>query len=149
MKLLNSLYRILKKEWGGEKADVRCQKADVGCQMSEGVLSYDIELDATHIIYKAHFPGEPVTPGVCIVQIAKELLEEHLGQKMDIVAVKNVKFLSVISPVETPRITYRFCKITGRQAELGNEIGTLPELKVQAEVLSADTLLAKLSFICK
>ena len=72
MKLLNSLYKIVSK----------------GVQ--ESSLHYDIQLDASHFIYQAHFPGEPITPGVCIIQIAKELLEEHLNQRFNIKMIKNV-----------------------------------------------------------
>ena len=58
MELKNSLYQITGKETNGT------------------AVSYDLQLDASHVIYQAHFPGEPITPGVCIIQIAKELLEE-------------------------------------------------------------------------
>ena len=36
--------------------------------------TYEIALNAQHFIYQAHFPGEPITPGVCILQMACELL---------------------------------------------------------------------------
>ena len=35
--------------------------------------TYEIALNAQHFIYQAHFPGEPITPGVCILQMACEL----------------------------------------------------------------------------
>ena len=31
-------------------------------------------------VYQGHFPGYPITPGVCLVQIALELIEEMAGQ---------------------------------------------------------------------
>ena len=34
-----------------------------------------IELDEHHDIFKGHFPGQPVLPGVCMLQITKEILE--------------------------------------------------------------------------
>ena len=71
----------------------------------EGTARYDLNLNAEHAIYKAHFPGLPITPGVCLMQIARELLEDHTGLALEITMVKNVKFLSVISPVEQPGIT--------------------------------------------
>ena len=122
MKLLNSLYKIVSK----------------GVQ--ESSLRYDIQLDACHFIYQAHFPGEPITPGVCIIQIAKELLEEHLNQKFNIKMIKNVKFLNVISPVERPQITYVFEKITVDD--------TTKTCQAQVQVLSDETSMVKLSFIC-
>ena len=70
-----------------------------GQSVAEGTVCYDIRLQADHTIYKAHFPGEPITPGVCVIQMAKELLEDYLQRRLTIKAVKNVKFLAVVSPL--------------------------------------------------
>ena len=50
-------------------------------------VSYELLLNAEHTIYQAHFPNEPITPGVCILQILKELLEEHTGKQYEITKV--------------------------------------------------------------
>ena len=126
MQLLNNLYTIVAKDIPDDK------------------ISYNIKLDANHFIYQAHFPNEPITPGVpgvCIIQIAKELLEDSLAKRLKIYLVKNVKFLSVISPITTPQISCIFDKITTE--ENGNTY------HVQVHLLSNDTTLAKLSFSCK
>ena len=122
MKLLNSLYKIVAND------------------VVESSLRYDIMLDANHFIYQAHFPGEPITPGVCLIQIAKELLEEHLNLKFNIQMIKNVKFLNVISPVERPQITYVFEKTITDD--------TTKTCQAQVQVLSDGTPMVKLSFIC-
>lgn len=31
-----------------------------------------IEMNPKHDIYKGHFPGNPITPGVCLTQMVKE-----------------------------------------------------------------------------
>lgn len=66
---------------------------------------FTLLLDPSHVIYRVHFPGEPVTPGVCLVQMAGELQEERLGRKLQLQKAVNVKFLSPVSPLSTPRIT--------------------------------------------
>ena len=98
---------------------------------------YEVLLDEKHFIYQAHFPGEPVTPGVCIIQMAKELLEDYLQHDFEIKQVKNVKFLSVISPTKTPRVTCSFEKISGSEE--------CEECKAQMMVTAGDEALAKLS----
>lgn len=123
MKFLNNLYHIVSKD------------------VVDASIRYNIHLDASHFIYQAHFPDEPITPGVCIIQIAKELLEEHLGIGLEIQKVKNVKFLNVISPLATPNVTYVFEKIMPDDSE--------KTYKVMTQVSSGETSLAKLSFICK
>ena len=122
MKFLNNLYHIVSKD------------------VVDASIRYNIHLDASHFIYQAHFPDEPITPGVCIIQIAKELLEEHLGIGLEIQKVKNVKFLNVISPLATPNVTYVFEKIMPDDSE--------KTYKVMTQVSSGETSLAKLSFTC-
>ena len=102
--------------------------------------AYTIALDGSHPIYQAHFPGEPITPGVCIIQIAKELLEHHLSSRLDIVAVKNAKFLSVISPDTTPEVTYVIRKTS-------TDVAT-STIQAQMTVEADDQPLAKISLRC-
>ncbi len=64
-----------------------------------------------HPIYKSHFPGSPITPGVCVIQAAGELLENKLGHKLYLQSIKNVKFLMVIIPEEGKKIRYSFSNI--------------------------------------
>ena len=123
MKLLNNLYMISKRETTSLSAQ------------------YDIFLEEKSFIYKAHFPNEPVTPGVCIIQIAKELLEDYAQKHYTIKAIKNVKFLNVISPVITPYVTYILDKIVIDEAN--------KTCSLQVQVLAEKVLLTKLSFTCQ
>ena len=109
-------------------------------EAAESEVRYEIELNADNFIYQAHFPGEPVTPGVCIVQIAKELLEETVDKKLQIVKVKNVKFLSVLTPRQSLRAEFRLTKIV--------EDSLTHSIKTQAVVTSNGETKAKLSFTC-
>lgn len=107
-------------------------------QADDTAVCYALTLNPQHVIYQAHFPGEPITPGVCIIQIGKELLEEHLQRKLEIVKVKNVKFLAVLSPTETPQVTYQLSRIKENDAEVS----------VSVVVKTDDVVRAKLSFTC-
>ncbi len=70
----------------------------------DNTLKYQIQLNPTHEIYKAHFPGNPVTPGVCITQIVQELVTEHLQQKFFLSRIIRAKFTNVVNPLEYPDI---------------------------------------------
>lgn len=61
-----------------------------------------IHLNKDHDIFKGHFPGNPVTPGVCMMQIVKELTEEITASKLFLKSASNVKFMAIINPFETP-----------------------------------------------
>lgn len=121
MKLLDSLYTITEQV------------------ASESEHSYTIRLNAEHFIYAAHFPGEPITPGVCIMQIAQELLEEHLGESLMLECVKNIKFLRIITPTETPVVSYKLHKISCEEGCV----------KAQVTVSSNEEIFAKLSLVCQ
>ena len=105
---------------------------------AKGWVSYDIRLQPDHTIYKAHFPGEPITPGVCVIQIAKELLEDYLQRPLAIKAVKNVKFLAVVSPLQHPGVRYTFRQIQA----------TPDAVTAQVDVTDGDTTMTAISFTC-
>ncbi|KFE99284.1 3-hydroxyacyl-ACP dehydratase [Chryseobacterium formosense] len=70
-----------------------------------GGFTAHILLHKDHDIFKGHFPGNPVTPGVCMMQIVKELTEEFIGRKLFLRTASNVKFMAIINPFETPELT--------------------------------------------
>lgn len=71
-------------------------------------FSYSVSFNPNHKIYKAHFPGNPITPGACVIQIATELLSEHLNKEMILSEAKNIKFIKLINPLETSDVNFVF-----------------------------------------
>ncbi|MCK4407858.1 MAG: hypothetical protein KAT33_00085, partial [Bacteroidales bacterium] len=57
-----------------------------------------IELNNRHKIFKGHFPDNPVVPGVCMIQIVKEILSKLLKKNLHLSEGSNIKFISVIKP---------------------------------------------------
>lgn len=58
----------------------------------------EIKLNPRHRIFAGHFPGNPVTPGVCIMQIIKELTEKAVQTALQTEKVSNLKFKALINP---------------------------------------------------
>lgn len=116
MKLNGNLYNIIDKETVNE------------------VTTYTITLIPSCIIYDAHFPEMPITPGVCQIQMIKELLEDCLNRTLMIVGVKNAKFVSVLKP-ESNFIKVSLSKIKKEDNQY----------KVQAVIADDNTIYAKLS----
>lgn len=71
----------------------------------EGLRSI-VRLNVDHEIFKAHFPNNPITPGVCLIQIAGELIARHLGSEIKLQSAKNIKFISVLDPRLDPQATF-------------------------------------------
>lgn len=63
-----------------------------------GHLQASIRFNREHAIFDGHFPGAPVVPGVCMLQIVREILEEATQKKYMITNADNIKFLAVINP---------------------------------------------------
>jgi 3-hydroxyacyl-[acyl-carrier-protein] dehydratase len=94
-------------------------------QQDEGSIKAAIAFNADHDIFKGHFPTIPVVPGVCMMQIVKEVLEQHLSQLLTLSQSSQIKFLALITPNENPvvdlKIHYRINGLeTDVQAELFN-----------------------------
>lgn len=86
MILLNDFYSIIQNE------------------ATPGVLKARIAINARHRILEGHFPGLPVVPGVCMLQIVRELMEVELKRELKISHADNMKFLSVINPQENSEV---------------------------------------------
>jgi 3-hydroxyacyl-[acyl-carrier-protein] dehydratase len=71
---------------------------------SEQSLSAIINIDPGHDIFKGHFPEKPVVPGVCMIQIVKELLEAHFSKPMLFQKGNQIKFLQLLIPVADEKV---------------------------------------------
>ena len=78
-------------------------------------IKFYITLIPEHYIFKAHFPGNPIVPGVCQIQIVSELLEELTQKRVYLVEVKNIKYMSVLVPVANEKLTFSFQKFHQEQ----------------------------------
>ena len=70
--------------------------------IAEDLATASITINKNHDVFKGHFPGNPVTPGVCMMQIIKELTEQVVQKKLFMESASNVKFMAIINPENTP-----------------------------------------------
>jgi 3-hydroxyacyl-[acyl-carrier-protein] dehydratase len=69
-------------------------------QMENNSYKIVLELNAIHRIFEGHFPGQPVVPGACMLQMVKEVTEIILNKKVQLTKADNLKFLQLINPNE-------------------------------------------------
>jgi len=74
--------------------------------ISNGKAEFRVKLNAENFIYQAHFPNNPITPGVCLIQMAVELFGSLKGAKYTVKTLKNVKFTAPISPLEFSEVDF-------------------------------------------
>ncbi len=94
----------------------------------------ELEIDAAHPIFKGHFPGQPVLPGVCMIQMVKEVMEKVTGAGLFMHKADNCKFLQLVDPVKTHTLTM--------SAQFQVDAN---ELSVQAVLKSIDSILMKIN----
>ncbi len=71
---------------------------------SENEIVARITINKDHGIFKGHFPQVPVVPGVCQLQIIKEILSIQKQLDVQLSNAREIKFLSLINPEVTPEL---------------------------------------------
>lgn len=99
-----------------------------------GLIEAIINIDANHEIFKGHFPGNPVTPGVVQMEIIKELLSTHLKRTVHLKTLSTCKFLAILNPNETPNVNVKI-------SILPNETDSI---KISGQILADSTTFFKL-----
>ncbi len=102
-------------------------------QKTEDVIEAEIELNASHKIFEGHFPGQPVVPGVCMMQIIKEILEEAISKKITLLKSDHAKFLAMIDPRQTKLV----------KATLKYNLAPADEIDIIASLFNDDIVFLK------
>lgn len=67
---------------------------------TDGHVTASITLNSEHRVYQGHFPGMPVVPGVCQVQIVKEVLCHCLNNAFLLSESRVCKFINMMNPLD-------------------------------------------------
>jgi 3-hydroxyacyl-[acyl-carrier-protein] dehydratase len=65
-----------------------------------------------HPVYQAHFPGNPITPGACLLKTAGEVLQQKTGHPLYLKSSKNIKYLSLLVPEAGKEVRFEFSNFT-------------------------------------
>jgi 3-hydroxyacyl-[acyl-carrier-protein] dehydratase len=78
----------------------------------EASVAARVTFDPAHPVYQGHFPGQPVTPGVCIVGMLRDLMQQALKRQLIMSEARMVKFHNPLKPIAglevSVNITYRY-----------------------------------------
>jgi len=120
--VLKDFYKVLSEEKSGDAK-----------------YNFRILVNADHEVFKGHFPGNPIMPGVCMIQIIKELTESVTKNPLMIQTLTNVKFMALINPEVNPELRLEI-DITTTDDDL---------VKVKNTTYFNDTIALKLSNVYK
>jgi len=65
---------------------------------SDGQVTALLGVNQQSEIFKGHFPGQPVVPGACMVQVVKDVLEDALSKTVQLKKAGQLKFMNIIVP---------------------------------------------------
>ena len=57
-----------------------------------------LKLHTEHKIFEGHFPGQPLVPGACMLQMVKEVTATIMDKNIRLTKADNLKFLKPIDP---------------------------------------------------
>jgi 3-hydroxyacyl-[acyl-carrier-protein] dehydratase len=99
-------------------------------QTADGTISAGIEWNAGHAIFAGHFPGNPVVPGVCMLQLVQEIMEDALQKKLLLRESGQMKFLQFIDPRNHPQVQLQI----NYTAKVSGELQTAASIQFQETV---------------
>ncbi len=87
-----------------------------------------------HLVYHAHFPGNPITPGACLLQTASEILQKKLGLTLYLKSSKNIKYLNVLMPAPDKEVRFTFSNFTETETECKVKVVIADEASVYTKM---------------
>jgi 3-hydroxyacyl-[acyl-carrier-protein] dehydratase len=64
-----------------------------------------VQIDPNHPLFKGHFPGQPVVPGVVLIKIIRDITKALTQKELLLEQGTNLKFLNLVDPVKDPEFT--------------------------------------------
>ena len=102
---------------------------------------YTVIFNVNHDIFKAHFPGNPIVPGVCSLEIVRQLVACMLEIETEarIISVKNMKFVSLMTPSVDKRFVF----------DIALSQKTDSQYVTKVSILDGDSVAVKASLVCE
>ena len=93
-------------------------------------INATVLVEKNHPIFEGHFPEQPVLPGICMMQLVKEIVEKAVSKKIILKEAAHCKFLNMLDPTQNSYID-----IVIHYSFLGSQINVNAVLKSNELVL--------------
>lgn len=80
-----------------------------GIVKEEGKTIFHIALNPDCGVYEGHFPGEPVSPGVCNIQMIKECAEQVVGKSLFLSNLQQCRLTTLVTPLVHSQVEVTIC----------------------------------------
>jgi 3-hydroxyacyl-[acyl-carrier-protein] dehydratase len=106
---------------------------------SDDLIIFDIDINSDSPILKGHFPGQPVVPGACMLQLVKDALEIALKSNVQLKQAAQLKFLRPVIPKNNLAL----------QLNINYKLSENGDYTLQANIMNASALCFKFQGIFK
>jgi 3-hydroxyacyl-[acyl-carrier-protein] dehydratase len=105
-------------------------------EYSPGQVRAILGINKNSAIFEGHFPGQPVVPGACMVQLVKDILCVALDANIILKKAASIKFTNMITPDSSPApqliVTYKLIDNEDISVNAKITIGDVACFKLQA-----------------
>ncbi len=109
---LHTLYSISEAKW------------------ENGEYTALVSFNPGHEVFKGHFPGQPIVPGVVLLRVIREMASMIKGKPATAISITNIKFLQLVDPEKTCQ-----ARLSGTYAETADG-----EFSLQASLTSEEVV---------
>jgi 3-hydroxyacyl-[acyl-carrier-protein] dehydratase len=102
---------------------------------SDSTIKAKVEINSKHKVFDGHFPENPVVPGVCMMEMIKEILEISREENYILSSATNIKFMNILNPFVHPEVEFVH-EIVSENTE---------EIKLKSSILYEETVFLKFS----
>lgn len=73
-------------------------------KQEDGATLFQISLRPDCSVYEGHFPGEPISPGVCNIQMIKECAEQVAGKSLLLNNLQQCRLTTLVTPIQHSQV---------------------------------------------
>lgn len=74
----------------------------------DGKHCYHVALNALCDVYAGHFPGHPISPGACNLEMIRQCVSDALGRDVRFEFIRQCRYLNLVVPAECPELDVIF-----------------------------------------
>jgi len=110
---------------------------DIKREEGEGKYTCEVVLNPEHAVYEGHFPGMPVTPGVCLLHMVKTCASQITDSRLRYNSISSCKFLAVVDPTRTTKLLVTIEIAGDGLLRASANVDDTPVLKLKAKLIKA------------
>ena len=87
-------------------------------QKEDDSIKAILELNTAHSIFEGHFPGQPVVPGACLLQMVKEIMQIITVSEIQLIKAYQLKFITLLDPSRNNKLKMVLIHSTSENGEV-------------------------------